>query len=104
MRSCPTKLARQDAEQLGFHFTPAASFKNKTSHFSTLKTMKEWMIYIYIPYITQVIQDAKLPPDQKSILLLDAYPVHIGEELQSYITSSHPNVFVVYVPAVKVLA
>lgn len=40
MASCPKANARQTAESFGFHFTSANSFKNSTSHFSTLQTMK----------------------------------------------------------------
>lgn len=61
--------------------------------------MKEWMTHIYAPYVAQIIKEQGLPADQKSNLLLDAYPVHIGDELRTYIVSGHLNVFLLYIPA-----
>ena len=54
------------------------------------------------PYITEAIEaDPELQhdPDQKTILLLDCYPVHTGEEFRKYVQQQFPNVFLVYVPA-----
>lgn len=54
---------------------------------------------IYEPYVAKIVEQDGLPADQKSILLLDCYPVHTSEEFRSYVRSRHPNVFLVYVPA-----
>ncbi|KAJ7635947.1 hypothetical protein DFH06DRAFT_919000, partial [Mycena polygramma] len=57
----------QEAMDRGFHFTFAAS-KKRTSHFSTLKTMRELLRHIIKPYIDEVIaNDAELDEDQVSI-------------------------------------
>ncbi|KAG6824721.1 hypothetical protein H0H92_006024 [Tricholoma furcatifolium] len=98
--SVPSKGAPgyTEALDLGIKFTTASSNK-KTSHFSTLKTMKEWMTDIYVPYVQSVIEADNLPADQKSILLLNCYPVHVGEEFRSYVRAAHPNVFLMFVPA-----
>ena len=40
--------------------------------------MKDWMDKVYIPYTESIIRECGLKPDQKKILLLDAYPVNIG--------------------------
>ncbi|KAG1804316.1 uncharacterized protein BJ212DRAFT_1486737 [Suillus subaureus] len=37
--------------------------------------MKEWMQFILKPYAKYVIEENELLDDQKSILLLDCYPV-----------------------------
>ncbi|GJE94761.1 hypothetical protein PsYK624_109330 [Phanerochaete sordida] len=87
-----------EAVRLGFDFTFAKSQK-RGSHFSTLKTMKEWMENVYVPYRDTVVREEGLPADQKSILFLDCYPVHLSEDFRTYIRSQHPNVFLVYVPA-----
>ncbi|KAH9914425.1 uncharacterized protein B0H18DRAFT_1216055 [Fomitopsis serialis] len=60
------------AQMRGFDFSSAASAK-KTSHFSTLKTMKEKIL------------DLNLPADQRAILIIDCYPVHTSEEFRVYI-------------------
>ncbi|EGO28001.1 hypothetical protein SERLADRAFT_435774 [Serpula lacrymans var. lacrymans S7.9] len=100
VKSCPTGNAKgmEEALDRGFHFTFANSPK-KTSHFSTFKTMVEWMECVYIPYVNKIIRDEELPEDQKSILFIDCYPVHTGEEFRNYCRHHHPNVFVIYVPA-----
>lgn len=87
-----------EAMDAGFHFAVAASTK-KTSHFSTLKTMKEWMTRILQPYIAQYVEDHDLSPNQKAILLIDCYPVHIGREFRSYVFEEFPNVFLLFIPA-----
>ena len=99
MVSCPKANVRREAESLGFHFTPANSEKNPTSHFSTLQSMKDWMDKIYAPYVKSIIQERNLQLDQKSILLLDAYPVHTGKKFRTWLAASHPNVFIIYIPA-----
>ena len=99
MASCPKPNVRKDAESLGFYFTPANSEKNLTSHFSTLQTMKDWVSKIYVPYTESTIQNRGFSPNQKTILLLDAYPVHIGQAFRTWIKTSYPNIFVIYVPA-----
>ncbi|KAJ7203185.1 hypothetical protein C8J57DRAFT_1621195 [Mycena rebaudengoi] len=48
-------LGMDDAQKLGFHFAFTNS-KKKSSHFSTLKTMKEWMQNILAPYIKEQIE------------------------------------------------
>ena len=74
--SCLKANVRQDAESLGFYFTPANSIKNLTSHFSTLQTMKNWINKIHIPYTESIIQKRGLEPSQRSISFLDAYPIY----------------------------
>ncbi|TFY54269.1 hypothetical protein EVG20_g9774 [Dentipellis fragilis] len=89
-----------EALDRGFHFAFAASMK-KTSHFSTLKTMKEWIEEIYVPYMRNVIDgdpDLHDSLNQKSLLILDCYPVHRGEEFQHYMKTNHLDIFVIYVP------
>ncbi|PBK98808.1 hypothetical protein ARMGADRAFT_1026700 [Armillaria gallica] len=49
----------------GFHFTAAASKTSPKSHFSTLKSMKEWIAAIMQPYVTSIIEaNPDLPKDQ----------------------------------------
>lgn len=54
---------------------------------------------VYIPYRDQVVKQEGLSADQKSILYIDCYPVHLGEEFRTYLVREHPNVFLIYVPA-----
>ncbi|KAJ3745113.1 hypothetical protein DFH05DRAFT_1460002 [Lentinula detonsa] len=76
--SLPSRNAPGMSEALenGFHFTVAASEKSPRSHFSTLKTMKEWIREILVPYRKKVIdEDPGLSDDQKAVLYIDVYPL-----------------------------
>ncbi|KAJ7905213.1 hypothetical protein B0H13DRAFT_1881222 [Mycena leptocephala] len=78
--SLPKKTADgyDDAKKRGFHFTFATS-KKATSHFSTLKTMKEVVKFIIWPYVKSVIEaDPDLDDDQKAIFYIDIYPIAKG--------------------------
>ncbi|KAK0433129.1 uncharacterized protein EV420DRAFT_1654962 [Desarmillaria tabescens] len=44
-----------DALAHSFYFASAASVTSPWSHFSTLKTMKEWIMHILIPYYEHVL-------------------------------------------------
>jgi hypothetical protein len=82
----------------GFHFAFADSQK-RTSHFSTLKTMKEWFRTIIKPYIDAVIAaDPDLDEDQKSIVYYDIYPVHTSEALRTFVFEEFPNIIIIFVP------
>lgn len=100
--SLPTPAAPryQDAINEGFHFAYAKSAK-KTSHFSTYKTMTEWMAEILLPYIKQWIEDnpTKARKNQRSILLIDCYPVHIGKDFRLHVVKEYPYIFLLFIPA-----
>jgi hypothetical protein len=105
-----------EAMELGFDFAVANSPK-KTSHYSTLGSMKQvcllmklkfefslkimaqWMTNILRPYLESYIEIHRLPPDQKAILYIDCYPVHIGEDFRTYVFKEFPNIFLIFVPA-----
>jgi hypothetical protein len=57
------------------------------------------MVKILKPYVKNYIEVHDLPEDQKVILYIDCYPVHIGEEFRGYVFEEFPNVFLIYVPA-----
>jgi hypothetical protein len=79
--STPSQRAPSYAESvdLGFDHTFAKSTK-KSSHYSTLKTMQEWAERIMSPFIKQQIEFLGLCSNQKAVLFLDCYPVHIGKK------------------------
>ncbi|KAJ7743728.1 hypothetical protein DFH07DRAFT_777341 [Mycena maculata] len=77
----------QEAVDHGFHFTFAAS-KKRTSHFTTLKTMKEVCLNVFKPYINSVIEsDPDLDEDQKAIVYIDIYPVHTSAAFLDFIAA-----------------
>ncbi|KAF7333374.1 DDE superfamily protein [Mycena venus] len=87
-----------DAKKRGFHFAFAAS-KKQTSHFSTLKTMKELIQFIIWPHVKAVIDaDPDLDDDQKAIFYIDIYPVHISQAYRQFIFDEYPNIILIFVP------
>ncbi|KAK7043426.1 hypothetical protein R3P38DRAFT_3440427 [Favolaschia claudopus] len=68
------------ANELGFDFAFAQS-KKATSHFSTLKTMEEYVLHVVVPWIQKQIKLLGLDDDQKAILFLDFYPTQTGRDL-----------------------
>lgn len=88
----------QEAKAHGFHFTFAAS-KKKTSHFSTLKTMKELIQFVISPYVSDIISaDPDLDEDQKCIFFIDIYPVHTSEPFRTFVFDEYPNIILIFVP------
>ncbi|CAA7267612.1 unnamed protein product [Cyclocybe aegerita] len=86
------------AQEYRFDFAFAASESSPCSHFSTLKTMIEWIKNILVPWIKHVIEEDGLDEDQKSILYIDCYPVHAEEGFKTYVLDSHPNIILCFVP------
>ncbi|KIK80670.1 hypothetical protein PAXRUDRAFT_15653 [Paxillus rubicundulus Ve08.2h10] len=88
-----------EAQANGFDFTFAKSNK-RGSHFSTLKTMKEWVEHIFKPYCCYVIEvDPDLDDNQILIVYLNCYPVHMSQEFCSYIFNEYLHVILCFVPA-----
>ncbi|KIK98554.1 hypothetical protein PAXRUDRAFT_9449 [Paxillus rubicundulus Ve08.2h10] len=88
-----------DAWNYGFDFTFAKSDR-RGSHFSMLKTMKEWVAHIFEPYRQRVIEtDPGLGDNQISIIYLDCYPVHTSEAFRLYVFKEYPYVILCFVPA-----
>ncbi|PBK85839.1 hypothetical protein ARMGADRAFT_1087111 [Armillaria gallica] len=61
--------------------------------------MKEWIESVLVPYVKGVIEaDPDLNDDQKCILFIDIYPVHMSEGFRIYIFDEHPNIILIFVP------
>ena len=62
--------------------------------------MMQWVEHIFEPYHHRVIKvDPDLDDNQISIVYLDCYPVHTGEEFRSYVFNEFPHVILCFVPA-----
>ncbi|KAI5884963.1 uncharacterized protein SCHCODRAFT_02521826 [Schizophyllum commune H4-8] len=81
----------------GMHFTFAQSETSPRSHYSMQKTMKELLDHIVMPYVNSTIESMSLRPNQKFILLIDAYPVHTSEEFR-FTVCTYGNLLLCYVP------
>jgi hypothetical protein len=61
--------------------------------------MEELIEFIIWPYIQRVIaDDPDLDDDQKAILYIDIYPVHISKLFRAFIYEKFPNIILIYVP------
>ncbi|KIY64144.1 hypothetical protein CYLTODRAFT_472029 [Cylindrobasidium torrendii FP15055 ss-10] len=101
-RSLPSESAAgmQEAKAYGFDFTFAKSETSKRSHFSTLKTMREYVENIVVPWRDAVLAaDPTIPRDHPAILLIDAYPVHLSKNFRTFIFDNHPEIILIYIPA-----
>ena len=99
-KSLPSKNAdgMAEAKDRGFVFSTTASTTSPRSHFSTLKSMIEYVEGIIIPFVDYVVKEDHLPVDQKFILLIDVYPVHAGKEFHDYIHVKHPRCILIFIP------
>jgi hypothetical protein len=61
--------------------------------------MEEWMKFVLLPYIYAQIEILSLEEDQKAVLFLDVYPVHIGLDFRTLVHKDYPNIFLTFVPA-----
>lgn len=51
------------------------------------------------PWVESYVETHGLPKDQKCILFIDCYPVHIGKEFRIFVLKDFRNVFLIFVPA-----
>jgi hypothetical protein len=117
-RTLPREILRREAEQDGFHFT----FSD--NHWSNQLTMCQYVQQILVPYykkvsrdhvlplvkdgtrhltyafhLLQVKADLELPEDYPTIWIIDCWSVHISQEFREWMTSIHPSIHLLYVPA-----
>ncbi|EJC98940.1 uncharacterized protein FOMMEDRAFT_66428, partial [Fomitiporia mediterranea MF3/22] len=101
-QSLPEKNSTNMEEALGagIQFTVAASVNRRDSHFSTQKTMKEFMKNIYKPHYKRVLEaNPYLLRDQRAVLYLDCYPVHTSADFLDFLQSEYLYVIPLFVPA-----
>ena len=80
-RSLPPKDDRVTTEGMGFHYT----FSD--NHWANKDTMYQWVDTVLAPYLKQTVaaldaklpEDRKLPADQKAILIIDCWKVHLTQ-------------------------
>ncbi|THU92530.1 hypothetical protein K435DRAFT_862382 [Dendrothele bispora CBS 962.96] len=99
--SLPSKEATgmDKAGEFEFDFTFAKSKTSFRSHFSTQKTMEEYLDNVIQSYIKQAIKvDPDLDDDQMSILFINSYPVHTSQEFHTFIWSKYPRIILIFVP------
>ncbi len=90
-RCLPPRTQSVDSE--GVHLTYSEN------HWSSQKTMQEWVKCVLLPYAHSRIQEHKVSAQSRIILVLDVWAVHKSAEFRQYLSANHSNISLVYVPA-----
>lgn len=93
-RPLPTGPAVSLLRLVGWHITCTST------HWSTLQTMKDYVEFIYLPFVKGKCTNLGLDPQSpKSILLLDAFTVHKSDAFRTWMSETHPEICLLFVPA-----
>jgi hypothetical protein len=74
-----------EAESRGFKWA-----LNPTTHWCSFATMTDYFTDILVPWFTKAKRRLNLPKDQTCIVLPDAWSVHRGVELRTWIKTTYP--------------
>lgn len=109
--SLPSESARRDCEALGFNFMYGGD-----KHWSSFKCMQEvsrcciyallksshrcmqWVNQVLVPHIDTHCRNEGLGQHQKSILLIDCWSVHRGDEFHTWMRTNYPHIIILYIP------
>ena len=69
------------------------------NHWSSQKTMQQYITEIITPYAETCIRKHRLHADAHVILVLDVWSVHKSEEFRLFLRTHHPRIHLVFVPA-----
>ena len=69
------------------------------NHWSSQKTMQQYVSEIIMPYAEACIRKHRLHADAHVILVLDVWSVHKSEEFRLFLRTHHPRIHLVFVPA-----
>lgn len=94
-RAIPKENSVKDLIDNGFHLTQTPT------HWSTMKTMKDFVEKILVPYFLKIIDatgrnSAKDHP--KAIWLIDCWAVHKSKEFRSFLKKEYPWILLLFIP------
>ena len=90
--SLPTTFDAKLCLDHGFHFTMTCN------HWSNLKTCKEFVQNILIPYYMDVVVRMDLSKDQKMIWIIDCWFVHKSKAFLLWMKEQFPLICILFVP------
>jgi hypothetical protein len=82
------------AQNLGVRFLPCMS----DSYWSTLDTMKDYIIYTLVPFFIAQRLRYNLPDQQRCILQIDCWSVHRSTGFRAWMAATYPWITLQYVP------
>ncbi|KAF9510140.1 hypothetical protein BS47DRAFT_1373369 [Hydnum rufescens UP504] len=80
--------------KLGFQFEVSKT----NTYWSTLETMKQYIITILAPYFTSTKQSLSLKTNQECIWQIDVWPVHTSLKFRIWLHETHQYIILDYVP------
>jgi hypothetical protein len=92
-QSLPSEEDMKHLVDLGCQFT----FSD--NHWSSLDTMIAWVDGILVIFLLKRKRELGLAADQKCLLLLDVWTVHLLPAFRGHIQEKYPWIFVLYIPA-----
>lgn len=85
-----------EAVEIGMRF----EFSNTDTYWSTLQTMKDYVIYILVPYFKTEMIKADIPLDYTQICIwqIDVWSVHKSKAFREWMAEHYPWIQLEYVP------
>jgi hypothetical protein len=94
-RAMPKEEIRNVLQMKGHHITG-----NPKNHWSSEKTMEQFVERILLPYYEKVKKEMMLEESTKVIWLIDCWSVHLSEKFRSWMKTKHKEWLVfLYIPA-----
>ena len=90
--SLPPKYTRSGKQFASWFWTQTENhWSNETEH-------KNYVKYILAPYFRKMIEELKLPSNQKAVYLMDCWPVQISANFRAWMEKEFQWILVVYIP------
>ncbi|THU92847.1 hypothetical protein K435DRAFT_671417 [Dendrothele bispora CBS 962.96] len=95
-RSAPDKSSPgyDEATQAGIRF----EYSGTATYWSNINTMKSYVNNILAPYFANAKTTLGRPQSQRTIWQLDVWSVQRSQEFRAWMKSTHPTIFLDYVP------
>ncbi|EUC59566.1 DDE superfamily endonuclease, partial [Rhizoctonia solani AG-3 Rhs1AP] len=94
--SLPHPSAPGYAEAMAYNVSFVASMT--ATYWSTLQTMKDYVIMILVPFFQRMISTHQLPDDQRCIWQIDVWSVHCSAKFRDWLSTTYPWIILQYVP------
>jgi hypothetical protein len=91
-KSQPTETAQARARKAGWDITQTVT------HWSTLRTMKDLVTKILVPWVDKTRKKLNLSKDQRWLWLLDCWSVHRSKEFRLWLQENYPYLILIYIP------
>ncbi|KAG8717745.1 hypothetical protein FRC08_006768 [Ceratobasidium sp. 394] len=91
----PNSPGYDEATRLGF----LLDYSGTDNYWSSLGTMKRWVLKILVPYFSLQKEKHGLPASQKCILQIDCWSVHHSQKFLDWMNDEYPWIDIKFIPA-----